>query len=375
MSTERMVIHTARWGTAGTLAGGIASIYAYFVDSHTFFSAWLAGFYFWLAMPLGALALLLIWDLTGGRWEAVARAPLEAMAATMPLFVLLFLPLIPALTQLFPWARPEVASGLHNTWYLNLTFFYARAVIYFAVWNALVAWRTLVPGLTGMRRQRAQWISGLGLLLLVYTVGYSSIDWVLSTEPHWFSSMFGMIACSTRLIVAISAAVLFVLLQTSPEDRQTAWLKSGVAALAAILLAGVIFWVYAEFCQWLIVWEENLRTDIPWYLERWREPWGAVIYCLVAAHFMVPFLALVWGPTKRNPTVVASVCVLLLIADAVHVWWLLLPGLPLIHFGWIHPAVLIAMGGIWLLVLAGILRLTRRGESADASSEQEFVHG
>jgi hypothetical protein len=375
MSTERLVTCTVRWGAISTLAGGIASIWAYFVDAQTFFSAWLAGYYFWLSMPLGALALLLIWDLTGGKWEAVARVPLEAMAATMPLFILLFLPLLAALTQLYPWARPEGAAGLHNTWYLNLTFFYARVGVYFAVWNGLAAWRTLIPGLTGVRPHRAQWVSGLGLMLLLYTVSYAGIDWVLSTEPHWFSSMFGMIACSSVLIAGLCATVLLLLVQSSLEERRQPALRSGMAGLAAILLAAVIFWGYASFCQWLIVWEENLRAEIGWYLERWSQPWGAVIYTLVAAHFLIPFLALVWGPTKRKPTVVGPICILLLLAEVVYVWWLLLPGLPSIHFTWIHPAVVIGMGGVWLLTLAGILRLSSRRAALVASGHEGLMHG
>jgi hypothetical protein len=373
MSTEQLLTQTVRWGAASAVAGGIASIWGYFLDPPTFFSAWLASFYFWLAMPLGALALLLIWDLTGGRWESAARLPLEAMAATMPVFVPLFLPMLAALTPLYPWSRPEVAAELHNTWYLNLTFFYARAIVYFAIWNALVAWRALVPGLTGTSRRPIQWVSGIGLMLLVYTVAYSSIDWVLSTQPGWFSSMFGMIACSTRLISAISAALLLLIAHASSRNRQERPFMEALSGLAAILLAAVIFWMYAEFCQWLIVWEENLHKEIGWYIERWSPPWEAVIYTLVTAGFVIPFLALLWAPTKRNPAVVGCVCILLLVAGVVYVWWLLLPGLQTSRFSWIHPALVIAMGGIWLLTLAAILRLTSRPESE--SSRESLLHG
>jgi hypothetical protein len=375
MSPQRLLTYTVRGGAAGAFAGGVGSIWGYFVDPPTFFSAWLAGFYFWLSMPLGALALLLIWDLTGGRWESAGRVPLEAMAGTMPLFVLFFLPLLAALPQLYPWTRPEVASGLHNTWYLNLTFFYARAIAYFAIWCALAGWRVLLPGISAAGRRTSQLISGIGLMLLVYTVAYSGIDWVLSTQPHWFSSIFGMIACSTRLIAGICAALLLLLVLFPAGERHESPFEQALPALAGILLAAVIFWMYAEFCQWLIIWEENLHSEIGWYLLRWSMPWGGVIYALVVAHFMIPFLALVWTPAKRNPTVVGSVSAVLLVADAVYVWWLLLPGLQSIHFSWIHPAVLVGMGGIWLLTLAGILRLTSRAERVGQATREGFSHG
>ena len=119
-----------------------------------------------------------------------------------------------------------------------------------------------------------------------------------------------------------------------------------------------------------------MRTEIHWYVVRWRGPWAPVIYALVVAHFGVPFATLVWGPAKRNAVVVASVCAVVLVADMVRVWWLLLPSLAGVRFSWIHPAVMIGMGGIWLLVLAGVLRLTGgRTEPARDSSREGLIHG
>ncbi len=375
MSTERLFAYVLRWGALAALAGGIASIWGLIADPETFFSAWLAAFYFWLSMPLGALALLLVWDLTG-RWEPMAQLPLNAMSATMPLFVLFFLPLLAGIPGLYPWARPEVAATLHNTWYLNPTFFYARAIVYFAIWNALAIWRTPMTGTTVRTSgRRSQWLSAVGLMLLVYTVAYSSLDWVLSTEPRWFSSMFGMIACSTRLIASLCAALLMMLAQASFEERQQAGFRKALASLAAVLLAVVIFWMYAAFCQWLIIWEENLPSEISWYIERWRQPWGAVIYALVAAHFAIPFLTLVWGPTKRKPVVVGWTCALLLLADMVHVWWVLLPGLKAVQFSWIHPAAMIGAGGVWLLTLAATLRMSGGREGTQGSPQEGLIHG
>jgi hypothetical protein len=385
VSRQRLLGASWKVGLVCAVAGGVASIYAWFADSHAFFSAWLAAFHFWLSMPLGALALLLIWDLTGGRWEALARVPLSAMAATMPLFLLLFLPIIAGLTELYPWARPSVAATLHNRWYLNLTFFYIRVGVYFVAWNALAMWRAWPaasptrappPGPAGPTRARPQWLSAIGLLLMVYTITYSSIDWILSTDPRWFSSIFGMIACSGQLIAALSAALLLTVAQVPPRARGESAFTQALAPLAAILLAAVIFWMYAEFCQWLIVWEENMRTEIHWYVVRWRGPWAAVIYALVAAHFGVPFATLVWGPAKRNAVVVSSVCAVVLVADMVRVWWLLLPSLEGVRFSWIHPAVMIGMGGLWLLMLAGVLRLTGgHTQRARDTSQEGFIHG
>ncbi len=351
-----------------TLCGAVAAIWGYLNEPRSFFAAWVAAFWFWLSMPVGALGLLLIWDLTGGRWEPLARVPLSAMAATFPLFILLFLPLIAAGHDLYPWLAAQHGHAPRNRWYLNPGFFYLRAGVYFLVWNGFAAWRLLRP-----ETARGQWLSGIGLVLLAYCITFAGIDWILSTEPDWFSSIFGMVIGSGQFIVAISGALLLTML--AGRASASADVTGRMAALAAILLAVVIFWAYTSFCQWLIVWEENLRREIHWYVERWRGPWGAVIYALAVAHFLVPFAVLVWTPTKRKVALVGAMCVLLLAADMVHVWWLLLPGLPGLSFSWLDALLMAGIGGLWLLVLQAVLRQRGARFGAPSVARESLSHG
>lgn len=367
------------WGPAvaagAALAGGGAALWALLTEPKAFYIAWLAAFYFWLSMPLGALALLLIWDLTGGRWEPLARLPLRTMAATLPLFVLLFLPVIAGMPVLYSWSRPDVAATLHNRWYLSPEFFFVRAAAYFVIWLGFGAWRLgrreAPPGAAPRGRQA---VSAFGLMLLAYSVTFGAIDWIMSTEPDWFSSIYGMVVGSGQFIASLSFAL--VLITAGARSRAIdAEFRRALAILATILLAVVIFWGYVSFCQWLIIWEENLRKEIPWYIERWRDPWGAVIHALVIAHFAIPFFALVWTKPKRNPRLVGAVCILLLCAEVVQVWWLLLPGFRDTGFSWIEPAITIGMGGLWVLSLVGVRRLTRRRSPIWRREEQGLIHG
>ncbi len=201
-----------------------------------------------------------------------------------------------------------------------------------------------------------QWLSGIGVLLMGYSLTYAGIDWLMSTEPDWFSSIYGMVVGSGQFIAAISCTL--VLLVIGARSATTAF-KPGLASLAAVLVAVVIFWAYTSFCQWLIIWEENLHSEIHWFIERWAQPWGDVIYVLAGAHFFVPFLVLVWSPSKKNPTLVGAVCGLLLLADLLQVWWLVLPGFQQGGFSWLDPAVMACVGGLWLLALAGALTILR----------------
>ncbi|MGH7105993.1 MAG: hypothetical protein ACREFT_05760 [Acetobacteraceae bacterium] len=379
MSLERATMLMLAIGAIAALLGGGAAIWGCLNAPQAFFPAWLAGFYFWLSMPAGALGMLLIWDLTGGRWGPLARLPLTAMAATIPLFLLLYLPIIAGMSTLYPWTHAPVAAKLHNGWYLNREFFFIRAGLYFAIWVGFAAWRVLRRSAPdGGAPKGYQWLSGIGVLLMGYSLTYAGIDWVMSTEPDWFSSIYGMVVGSGQFIAAISCALVLLVIgarsaiavpggvsvrTVAPGSTGAASVLShedlftpGLASLAAVLVAVIVFWAYTSFCQWLIIWEENLHSEIRWFIERWARPWGDVIYVLAGAHFFVPFLALVWSPSKKNPRLVGAVCGLLLLADLLQVWWLVLPGFQRSGFSWLDPAVMVCVGGLWLLALAGALR-------------------
>jgi hypothetical protein len=358
MSLDRATALLVTIGAIATVLGGGAAVWGYLDAPQVFFPAWLAGFYFWLSMPAGALGLLLIWDLTGGRWGPLARLPLTAMAATIPLFLLLYLPIIAGMSTLYPWTHAPVAAKLHNGWYLNREFFFIRAGLYFLVWVGFAAWRVLRSSAPdGGPPKGYQWLSGVGVLLMGYSLTYAGIDWLMSTEPDWFSSIYGMVVGSGQFIAAISCAL--VLLVMGARSTTGDLFKPGLASMAAVLVAVIVFWAYTSFCQWLIIWEENLHSEIRWFIERWSQPWGDVIYVLAGAHFLVPFLVLVWSPAKRNPRLVGAVCGLLLLADLLQVWWLVLPGFHKSGFSWIDPAVMVCVGGLWLLALAQALTVLR----------------
>jgi len=370
MSRDRATTLLVATGAIATVLGGGAAIWGYLYAPQTFFPAWLAGFYFWLSMPTGALGLLLIWDLTGGRWGPLARLPLTAMAATIPLFLLLYLPIIGGMSTLYPWTHAPVAAKLHNGWYLNREFFFVRAGLYFLIWVGFAAWRVLRRSAPdGGAPKGHQWLSGVGVLLMGYSLTYAGIDWLMSTEPDWFSSIYGMVVGSGQFIAAISCALVLLVTGAcstsggrsarSATHAQEDPFERSLASLAAVLVAVIVFWAYTSFCQWLIIWEENLHSEIHWFIERWDSPWGSVIYALAAAHFFVPFIVLVWSPAKRNPRLVGAVCGLLLLADLVQVWWLVLPGFRKTGFSWLDPAVMVCVGGLWLLALARALSVLR----------------
>ncbi|HTV90520.1 MAG TPA: hypothetical protein VME41_16000 [Stellaceae bacterium] len=336
-------------GIAGCIVGG------WFYGSQVFFRAWLCTYLFWLGVPLAGVALVLVHDLTGGQWMASTRPVLDAAIATMPLATLSGIAAFVGLHALYGWTHP--ASSLTNTWYLNPIAFYARYAAYVMLWNGLAAFALWAP--RGMRSPIApglSWVSGLGLVALALSSGFASIDWMLSLTPGFWSSIFPMIAAASWFNTGFALVLLTVALAGWPAaDR-----RDHMADLARILLATTLLWAYVEFSQFLIIWEENLKTEIPWYLDRLAPAWHGALYAAAAGGFFLPFFILIWTPGKYDRRVVVAVCVFVLLSRIADKWWLVLAQYRTAGPFWLDVAALLALGGLVILPFGWALRYVDR---------------
>ncbi|UEM18559.1 hypothetical protein JL100_015690 [Skermanella mucosa] len=310
------------------LGGGAVCGLGLGIDREAVLRGWLAGWAFWIGFPVGALMLLLAHDLTGGRWGDVAKAPLKALATTLPVAALAFVPVLLSLPDLYPWARPEEAAKLPNTFYLNTPFFLARAAACFAAWAFLAV-------LAG----RGTSFAAPGLIVMGVTATFASFDWLMSIEPDWGSSIYGMLVISGFLLTALAAAALAA--SAAPSVGE-----SPRRDLGSLLIAAILLWAYLSFMQFLIVWEADLPTEITWYLKRLEGGWEWTALAVFLAQGLVPFLALLWPPVKRSRRGLAAVCVLLLAAHLLESWWLVLPGFDATGMTWFAPAATLAIGGL-----------------------------
>jgi len=311
------------------------------------YRAWLCAYLFWLGLPLGAVSLILVHDLTGGAWMASARPALVAAAVTMPVATLAGVPVLIGLRAIYPWPG---AGDLGNGWYLNTGFFILRYAIDVVVWNAVASYALWAPrGLSVGVPPGLRWVSAIGLLLLAYTAGFASIDWVLSLDPHFWSAIFPMILGAHWFNTGLAVALIAVAVSPS-EVLERGHLRD----LAAILLATVIFWAYVEFCQFLIVWEENLSHEIPWYLRRIADGWRGVTWFIAIAGFFLPFALLL--SDKRSRAVVITAAALILLSRLAESAWLVMPDLPLAPPLWLAGAAVLALGGLISLLFVRRLR-------------------
>lgn len=334
-----------------------------------FFRSYLLAFVFWIGFPLGSMAILMLNHLTGGDWGLPIRRPLEAATRTFPAILILFVPLLLGLKTLYPWMRPDVVSGdailRAKVFYLNPSFFLARAAIYFVIWFGLSyflnKWseeqdRTGDPALA----KRLEGLSGPGLIFYGLTVTYASIDWVMSLEPHWYSTIFGMIFMMIGVLGAMAMVIIVASLLARHEPIASLVVPAQFNDLGNLLLTFVMLWAYLSFSQWLIIWSGNLRDEIPWYMTRARGAWEGWGLFLIIFHFSVPFLLLLQRGLKRRMRVLAWVAAALLVTDFMVVIWMVVPAFEpnRVH---IHPQDLTAMcgiGGIW--VAAFVWQLKRR---------------
>ena len=370
------------------VAGLVAAAVGFVVNRDQFFQSWLIGFLFCLGLSLGSLGLLMLQHLSGGQWGLVGRRVFEASARTMPLVALLFVPILFAMPTLFMWARPEVVAGdkilQAKASYLNVPFFTGRAVLFFAFW-ILTSWlltkwsaaqdrgeESIDPA--GMVRFRS--VSAPGLLFLVLTLTFAVTDWVMSLDPHWFSTIFGLMFTAGFGLSAFAFTIL-VLAIVGPEGALAGRLKPRhFHDLGKLLLAFTMLWAYLNFSQFLIIWSGNLPEEIPWYLERIRGGWGYVALLLVFGHFGLPFLLLLSQDLKKKSRSLAAVAIFILTMRLVDIIWLVAPtfehhGFP-IH--WMDIAIPAGLMGVWLVLFTRNLRSRALMPLNDPYFKEAFAH-
>jgi hypothetical protein len=347
-------------GAAGALVGLGAAV----AGSTQVFRAYLVAYLFWLGVALGSLALLMLYHLVGGVWGYVLRRLLESAALTLPLMAVLFLPLLFGLHHLYPWTNPagSGAQPLPNRAYLNVPFFLVRAAVYFGVWTLLAVlfarW-SLEQDRTGGRdvAVKMQRLAGPGLVLYAVTMTFGGWDWIMSLQPAWWSSIFGMILIVGQALSALGVMVILARLFTAGGPFEDLGRPSTFHDFGNLMLMLVMLWAYLSFSQFLIIWAGNLTDEIVWYMPRYKTSWVWVSGALLLFYFFVPFVLLLFRRTKRHMKVLAVLAAGILVMRWVELVWTVEPSFDPsgIAFHWLDLVLPIGMGGIWFAVFAGLL--------------------
>jgi hypothetical protein len=334
-----------------------------FIRPDEFYRAYLLGFMCWLGVALGSMAILMIRHLTGGGWGTVIRRILGAAMRTLPLLFVLFIPIFFGIHRLYIWAQP--LSNIEDTHlrehlkqitqtYLTVNGFIFRAVFYFVVWNVLSFllsyWskqtdRADAPDNSG----RFKAVSGPGLILYGFTISFAAIDWVMSLDPSWISTIFGLIILIGEVLSAMCFAVVIERILFNYKPMSEMLKPDFVHDHGKWMLAFLMVWAYFNFSQWLIIWAGNLPSEITFYLRRIDGGWGSIGLFLALFGFAVPFAMLLSRPFKRNIRRLVWLAIWLLLIRYLDLFWIIEPNFSkTIALTLADVVVPIAIGGIWL---------------------------
>jgi hypothetical protein len=353
-----LAAHQRRLLTAGA-AGTAVSAIGFFPSPAQFLQSYLMAYMFVLGITLGCLALGMVHQLSGGAWGVVIRRPIGAATRTLPVLTLLFLPIALGVHHLYSWtdaslvARDEVLR--HKQIYLNVPFFLVRAAIYFAVWNALTyflnAW-SLEQDETGDPRlaRRMQVLSAGGLVAYGLTITFASFDWLMSLEPHWFSTIYGVLIMGGQGLSAMAFLIVALVWLSRRKPLDAIIAPAHFHDLGNLMLAFVMLWAYFSFSQYLIIWSGNLPEEIAWYLHRLQTGWRFVGLTLVLFHFAVPFCVLLSRRVKREADMIVKVAIGILIVRLVELFWLIAPEFHTsgLRVSWLDAVLPASLFALWL---------------------------
>ena len=363
------------------IAGGIglaACAVGFFVDPEQLYRSWLIAYLLFLGIALGSMAMVMIQHLSGGGW-GVFRRVFEASSRTLPLLMVLFLPVLLGRGTLFPWTHADHVQAdevlRHKAAYLNTTFFVIRAAVYFVGWwgiaTLLSKWSQAQDRGDVAVNTRLQRLSGAGLVFYALTVTGAGIDWIMSLNPHWYSTLFGFLMMGGQGLSALAFTIVVSAFLFKHEPLADVLKPHHFHDLGKLMFAFVMLWAYFNFSQYLLVFAANLIEEIPYMTTRTTHGWQYLALFLTIFHFAVPWLLLLSRDLKRNPHRLVVIAAWMLFMRFADIYMLvspefestggnlhLLAGEHVSHFfvHWLDLAAPLAIGGFWVWMFFTQLR-------------------
>ncbi len=359
-----------RWQKPSLIVGVLglaASVAGWMIDPLEFYRGYLSSYIFWFSIAVGCLAVLMLQYTTGGEWGLMIRRPLGAAARTLTWMAVLFIPVLIGMKWIYPWMNLEWArhdeAVSPKLGYLNVTRFLIFTVVYFALW-ILWAWRIRILSLqfykdrspyTDLSRQK--W-AATGLPMIVLTLTFASIDWTMSLEPKWSSTMYGITFIVGCGLSAFAFVTFFLSRLAQTEAMRDILTPIHLRDLGNLMLTFVMFYAYTSFSEFMLIWYANVHEEIPHYIVRADGIWGFLAVAIIIFHFFLPFFMLLMRPIKDRAATISVVTVIILIMRYVAVYWLIAPawyGAQFRYPVW-NFTTLLGIGGIWLYAFIGQLK-------------------
>ncbi|MDM7922825.1 MAG: hypothetical protein QUS14_11040 [Pyrinomonadaceae bacterium] len=358
--------------------------------------SWLLGFIFWGGITIGSLGIIMLQYLTGGAWGVVIRRIVEAGSRTLPVVFIFFLPLLFGVTHLYEWTHlpPDDITMIQRGWYQTPQSWILRSVVYFvlfAVMTYLLNKWSANQDKSADYEESARWLgkatafSGPALVIYALLVTFATVDWVMSLDPHWFSTIWGLLFVAGWALATFSFAVILLAYMSDKEPMQSVIGKRHFHDLGKLMLALTMVWAYFNFSQFLIIYSGNIPEETVWYILRMKGGWGWMGVILILFHFAFPFLILLQQDFKRKAKLLASMAGFILVMRLIDMYFLIGPtpriethgkGLELgLSFSWLDIVAPLAIGGFWLAAFFYQLKKRAIVPVMDPFFENAIHHG
>ncbi len=327
-------------GNLGTMAltlglvGLGASAFGFMQDKVQFYHSYLVAFFFWLTVALGALFFILLHHLTRANWSTVLRRLSESIMSNFPLMLVLFVPVLLGIHDLYHWSHEDAVATDHllqvKAPYLNVPFFLIRVAFYFTVWTVLALKLIKFSQKQDIQHEDSLYlkmrkVSAPGMLLFAFTLTFASIDWLMSLEPHWYSTIFGVYIFAGSFVSMIAFTIIITAYLKKQNILTNEITVEHRHNLGKLLFAFTVFWAYIGFSQYLLIWYANLPEEAFWFLQRWEGNWKIVSIILPIGHFGLPFLMLIPRAAKRSFGWLLFMAVYMLIMHYIDIYWIVMP--------------------------------------------------
>jgi hypothetical protein len=340
-------------------AGLFLGVIGFFSDQHRALLNYLMAYMFILSIGIGSLLLIALEYIGGADWSVPIRRVVEFLSAIIIFLPILVLPLVFSIHDIFHWAQKDAAAADEilkgKSPYLNETFFIIRVFAVLAIWGLF--YFLMIRNSNAQDKSRDQSLTKKNIILsaifipfFAITITITAVDWLMSLEPHWFSTIFGVYFFSSSVVASLAAITLFVVKLKENGYMHPKLVDDHLFSLGALQFAFINFWAYIAFSQYLLIWYANLPEENFWFLHRWENGWQYLSILLIIAHFIVPYAALLSQPAKMDTKRLKFISVWILFAHFIDLYWLIMPNVNGYYFSWIDIVVPLIVVGLIILI-------------------------
>jgi hypothetical protein len=348
-----------QWALVTGIIALAISIFGTIIDHSQFFHSYLVAFLFWTSIALGGLFFTMLNHVTNARWSIVLRRLMETAMIVLPILALFFIPLLFGLHDLYHWTHKDAIAHdvilQKKSAFLNTPFFIIRAVFYFGIWiilGRILYKNSLLQDKSGQESyiKRMRNLSAPGLILFAVTITFAAFDWLISLNPHWYSTIFGLYFFSGCFLSILAFLIILGNFLGRKGILSEVITKEHYHDLAKLLFGFIIFWGYMGFSQYFLIWYANIPEETIWYLVRWEGNWKFITLTIVIGHFLIPFVGLLIRAAKRNRVWLIFISAWIMIMHWIDIYWMVFPTFSPegFYLSWMDLALFIGIGGIFL---------------------------